>query len=885
MVISQATYELVRGWFLVAPLGEVELKGLSDPVTAFQVVEEMATDSRVQARADLSPFVGRAELVDTLHRAWGEVQAKGSRAILLRGQPGVGKSRLADLLRRQVEADEGGTLSASCSAYHGATVLFPLRRLLERVAGIDTHQAADRALPRLWSAMEAVGQAGSVPLLAELLDLPPASWSPAPELDGARRHDALLEALVSYVAAAAARRPSLLVIDDVQWADPSTMALIGRIIAARVPGLFVVLTAREELQPAWPSAEVIEVDRLSADELRELAQRLPESRGLTAGDVARAIERSDGIPFFLEELLRSSAVAQPSAPERTSPHIPAVLRDLLLARFAAPGVDLRLAQLVATIGGEASAPLVAAVVGCPTEEVATRLAPMLDASILVRQDGEPATYHFRHHLLAELAYDTQLREARERAHGTVADALRQGTTVGVTAAAAVVARHLERAGRIDEALEALIEAAHDAYTLGANEEVGELVVRGLELVPAGTADRRDELEFRLRFQRGTAIASTLGFSAPQAVADFEASLTLAESATVDGYIDDMEGVVATRAYDFVAASTALWANLLLQGRIADADVINRGLLGHFRPDGSTYIYTEGVGGSFTQFFRGEWAACRERLEVALLAVGKDFQMHGFSTMPNDTVTSALTHLGFAHAVTGRLDDARAVLSEALEHAQTMAFPVGPFTACYALAMRSAVELMYGEIDQGTAAAAQLCALADRHGFTFWSLFGGMYQAMAEHGAGDAAAGERAAMMVALLRAAGTLVWVPTFDSILAEDHLAQDRPDAARPLLEDAMDIATQTGACFWSAEVQRQRGEVALATGEADGLDRLRAAAELAAEQGAALFELRARTAVCRAGPADDQERARLADLLARLPLAADARDRRAAEAVLGAG
>jgi class 3 adenylate cyclase/tetratricopeptide (TPR) repeat protein len=884
IAISQATYDLVRGWFLVAPLGALELRGLSEPVTAYQVVEETAIESRVQAQVDLSPFVGRGELLDELYRAWAEVRAGGSMAIVLRGQPGVGKSRLADLLRRRVQADEGGTAIANCSAYNEATALFPVRRLLERAAGIDAHQAPERAHARLWSVLEAAGQVESVPLLADLLELPPTDWSPPPELDGARRHAAVLAALVSFVAASAARTPLLLVVDDIQWADPSTNELIGRIVSARLPGLLVVMTAREEVRPAWPSARVIDVDRLSAEELHELARRLPESRHLTPDDVQRAIERSDGIPFFLEELLRSSGMARGDGVERATRHIPAGLRDLLLARFAAPGVDLRLAQLLSAIGDESSAPVVAAIAGCPLAELDDLLAPMVAAGILVREEGEPVMFRFRHHLLAELAYDTQLRESRERAHSTIADALRSEASVGVASAPAVVARHLEQAQRIDEAIEALLEAAREAYELGANEEVGELLTRGLELLPSASPERQHGLEFRLRIQRGTAVASTLGFSAPQAVADFETCRALAEAAMPDGLIDDLDGVAREQASELVSANIALWGNVLLQGRVQDADEINQSLLARFHPEGKGYLFTEAVGGSFSCFFRGRWSACLERFEDVVRISG-EYELPGVSPMPNDGLTSALTHVGFAHAIGGCLEDARSIYRDAMTLAEGFPFPVGPFTVCYALGMRAVTELVYGELDAARAAAAELCGLADRHGFTFWSLFGGLYEAMGAFADGDREAGDRAGTMILLLRATGVLVWVPPFLSILAEVHLAQGDHEAARPLLEQARDVAAETDAHFWTAEVTRQLGLVGQAAGDPVSAALLRAAVDLAVEQGAALFELRARTALHRHHPADDEERARLVALLERLPLPADTPDRRAAEALLANG
>ena len=152
---------------------------------------------------------------------------------------------------------------------------------------------------------------------------------------------------------------------------------------------------------------------------------------------------------------------------------------------------------------------------------------MVEAGIVVPVDGEPPSYRFRHHLLGDLAYDTQLRPRGQRAHAAIADALRSGASVGVAAAPAVVAHHLEQAGRIAEAVEALMEAAEEALALGAYAEVASLVARALDLVPAAPADRQADLEFRVRLLRGTSVSSTLGFAAPDAIVDFEACQELA----------------------------------------------------------------------------------------------------------------------------------------------------------------------------------------------------------------------------------------------------------------------------------------------------------------------------------------------------------------------
>jgi class 3 adenylate cyclase len=882
LVISQQTYDLVRGWFLVTPLGALDLRGFDEPVAAFTVVAETAMESRVQAQADLSPFVGRQSELDALSTAWEAARDGGTAAIVLTGQAGVGKTRVADVVRRRVEAEGGSSLTANCSTYHGTTALFPVRRLLERSAGIDSGQDAAHALPRLWNAMEAVGATDAVPFLADLLELPPTSWSPAPELEPTARHEALLGALTDFVRASAARTPLLLLVDDLQWADPSTLELIGRVIAAKVPGLLLVMTAREEFAPPWPSVTRLALERMSRRELDELAQRLPEGRHLSRVVLDEAIERSDGIPFFLEELLRSSALAQVQIDDRGAA-IPAALRDLLLARFASPGVDLHLAQLLATIGGEATAPVAAAVCGVELGAIEARLAPLVDADILAYLPGEPPSYRFKHHLLADLAYDTQLRPARERAHAAVADALRSGVSVGVAASPAVVAFHLERANQLAAAVTALIDAARDAHQLGANSEVATLVAHGLDLVAKLPDEEGRDLELHLRLVRASNVSSQLGYAAPQAVEDYTIANDLIADAELDGFLDELseDQPEFTAGFQWVSSVTGLWAALMLQGRLDECDVINLRLRNRFRPGSVAQRYSETAGLSMSAFFRGDYARTTQ-LEREFVQAASAYELPGPSMMPNDPRSSGNAHLAFSLAVQGEFDEAREQLVIGLELAEAHPFPIGPFSVCYILGVTASVEIMCGDLDAATRAATRQRELAERHGLTFWALISSLHFSTAAYGAGDDLAGQQALMTVQMLRAVGMLVWLPSFLGVLAAVQVQRGDFAGAEASAREGLAVADGHGVHYWTPDLHRLVGEARVGHGDADGLAEIDRAVELAIENRAALHELWARTALVRLrGSVGD--RRDLEDLLSRIPLPADAPARVAAVAALG--
>jgi class 3 adenylate cyclase len=879
LVISDATLELVRGWFLVAPMPPVALKGIDRDVRAYQVIDEVATASRVQVQADLSPFVGRQDDLGALEEAWAAVRAGEQRVVVITGDAGVGKSRLADVIRRRVQAADGATLTAGCSSYHTSTPLYAVRRLVEAAAGIDSRNDGRHSLPRLWSALDAIGQADALPLLADLLDLPPEPWCPAPELDGALLREQVLTALAEFLVASTTRSPTMILLDDIQWADATTLELVGRVVARRVPGLLVVATAREGFRVPWPSAELLPLDRLTDPELRELASRLPEGRALTPAHLDEVIARSDGVPLFLEELLRTSAVAT-GGQVRSAEVVPAALRDLLLARFAAPGVDLRLAQLIATIGNEASPPLIAAISGLGPDELDRQLARLVATGTLVRREGQPVTYRFRHHLLADLAYDTQLLTARQRAHAAVADALVTEQPVGVPPDAGALAHHLEHAGRQAEAIEALTLAAEAAQALGAHAEARDILDHALDLlVDIADPVEREHLEVEVRLLRGTGAAAMLGYAAPDAITDFEVCRDILAASEPVGYLDDDPEPGEKSPIERAWSTAGLWSTLILRGRLDDADEVSHAIMRKVRPGGLHHQYFD-ANRSIVRFFRGEYAEARGGLARCIDLVGR-LDVPRRMSVPSDALNATRSNLAFVHAISGDLPSAWREFETAAEATDGLPFPQAPFTRCFVAAMRGAVEVAVGEHAAAGRSAAEMTQLGERHGFQFWAMLGSMLEAMVDQQTGDPDAVGRAETMLMMLQALDVVSWQPSWLATIAVGHLDHGQAALAAAALERAEAVAERTGCHYWSAEIARLRHEARLAAGGPPDLAILRQAIDLSVAQGATLFEVRSRTDLCRhGGDAPDHEA--LAVLLDTLPAAGlSERDAARAQAV----
>ncbi len=868
LLISDSTYALVRGWFLVVPTGPLELRGIERKVEGYRVVATVPTASRLQAQADLSPFVGRASELEVMEEAWAAAVEGDGRTVVISGPPGVGKSRLADVAARRARASDGTVLVATCSAMHATTALHPVARLLAQVANVDERVTGAHTLPRLWNALDAVGQADSLPYLADLLGVPPEPWSPAPELEGAKLREEVLGRLDRWIRATAERGPVMLLVDDLQWADPTTQELLGRLISGRAPGLLLVLTVREGHPVPWSSPTTLALERLSERELVDLARRLPEGGHLGEDQLSQLIQRSDGIPLFLEELVRASALTVGADLSRRTASIPAALRDLLMARFAAPGVDLRLAQLLATIGLEIPVEVAAGTLGTSPAGVIEQVRPMVQAGLLVAADGG---YRFRHQLLADLAYDTQLQPTRRATHERVADALIAGRERGVESPAAVLAHHLEQAERYGDAVEALLAAAEAAQSLAALSEVGELLARGMDLVELVEVDRRADLEFSLRLMRGSTAATAMGFAAPDAIADFEACEALLESSSTGARID-----AGPDGTDHVWALTGLWSMFMLQGRLHSCRRSIDGIVARL-PEGDLRDYFQSAHG-FEDFFQGDWAAAESRLQSAHESLVR-VQLPRQLANPNDPRVTGLSHMGMVRTFDCRLSEANATFEEALALAAEQPFPRNAFSTCYAASLRSASALACKDYEAVAHWAQVNQEVAERHGSTFWLLVGGLNEAIAGMVAGEPDAPMRALMSLNLTKALGIMTWLPSFFGTIAGIHIDQGRFEEAAPLLQEAWDVAEQTGCRYWTAELLRRRGEVALSRGDEGGLDLIREGIVLAGHQRNRLVEMWARTSLCR-HTGDAADLAALGVLMDDLPLdftSPDAEDARA--------
>src|SRR5262252_2981355 len=428
VVICDSTRRLLGTLFELEDLGPSDLKGLAKPARAWAALRASSVASRFEAlhATGLTTLVGRDEECELLLRRWLRAKSGEGQVVLLSGEAGIGKSRLTAALLESLATEPRARLRYFCSPQHTDSTFYPIIGQMERAAGLvrdDTPQARldklDAVLAQTSTSIE------DVALFAEMLSLPNDGRYPTLELTPEQRRQRTLDALILQIQALTRSSPVLMIFEDAHWTDPTSLEALGRAVD-RIATLRVLLivTFRPEFDPPWigrPHVTVLAINRLAQREVGAMIDHLVGDKLLPEGIRQDIIERTDGIPLFVEEMTKavleasSEGAAENAAAAVPLPAsaVPASLHASLMARLDRLGAAKEVAQIGAVIGREFSHALVAAVVRQPEAELGSAVDRLIAAGLLFRQGVPPhATYLFKHSLVRDTAYGTLLRQPR-----------------------------------------------------------------------------------------------------------------------------------------------------------------------------------------------------------------------------------------------------------------------------------------------------------------------------------------------------------------------------------------------------------------------------------------------------------------------------------------
>ena len=419
VVIAEGTRKLLGNLFELKDLGPSDRRGIAGPVRAFAALRPGAIESRFEALhgSGLTALVGREEELELLLRRWSRAKTGEGQVVLLSGEAGIGKSRLTAALMEGIANEPHTHLRYFCSPQHTDSALYPIIGQMERAAGFVFDDAPEAKLGKLDAVLAQTSTSKQdAALLANMLSLPNDGRYPALDLAPEQRRQRTLQALVSQMEALAGQSPVLMIFEDAHWSDPTSLEVIGRIVD-RIATLRVLLlvTFRPEFTTPWigqPRVTAVALSRLPKRCIDAMIDGVIGNKLLPASIRQDIIERTDGIPLFIEEMTKAVLEADSEdAALRTAAAIPppilavpASLQASLMARLDRLGPAKEIAQTAAAIGREFSHALLAAVVRKPEAKLQAALNRLAAAGLLFRQGIPPhTTYLFKHALVQDAA--------------------------------------------------------------------------------------------------------------------------------------------------------------------------------------------------------------------------------------------------------------------------------------------------------------------------------------------------------------------------------------------------------------------------------------------------------------------------------------------------
>jgi class 3 adenylate cyclase/predicted ATPase len=898
VTISDVSHGLVAGFFHSEDLGPRELRGISHPIRLYRVEAESGAQSRIEAAmaTGLTPYVGRSQELLMLLSECAAVEDGGGCVFSIRGEAGIGKSRLIEQFKSRTNG-RFEIAECRCTSYQQDTTLFPLVELLERQLDFRTAASPEEKSARLKASLARAGPdvAAAFPLVSGLLSLPISAPEHEPQLSPAKRRQLMLEALYQWVRKSTAALPLLFVVEDLHWADPTTLEFVGMLVERDPsPRLMALVTFRPELTPSWhPNAHVTELllPPLQSNEVRALVNHVALGRKLPVEVMTQVVSRAGGIPLYCEELTKAVIETgvlfeKENRYELTGPLpsglIPKSIQDSLVARLDRVGNVRYLAQLAATLGQEFTYDVLKAVSGQRDAELQSDLQNLLDAG-LIYVNGRPpaAVYTFKHALIRDAAYESLLRSTRQTYHREIAETLEAQFSEIAERQPELMARHYEGASLADKAIECWERAIERDKSRAANKETIAHVGHALELVRAmPPSPERWHHELGLELSLGPALTAVRGWSSPE----------VRQTYTRAHHVCRELG----KTRDLFPVLWGLWSYHLVSGDHKSsntlAEEVYRFAQGSHDPE-LMVTGTHAMG--YAHYFTARYS---QTLEVARGGIGlyepdrersifRRFQIASSAAI-RDQAGTALWALGYP-------DQARTMAEQGL--AVTTSLGNRTAAAFGASMLAWGVARLLRDTDRVRHLAEQVIQLSSEEENSFWPplmmVFHGW--ARSDEGQPEIAIDEiRSGLRE--YRAMGGGVLVTSCFVHLAEALHACGRHEEGLDTVAEAEEFVSVSGEHHYEQELYRVKGELLVARAEnqyrdGSGLSEAEASFQLGLDisrrQGARSFQLRAATSLGRLwhkhGKSRDASRM-LADIYATFTEGFDTRDLRDARVLL---
>jgi class 3 adenylate cyclase/tetratricopeptide (TPR) repeat protein len=867
IVIGALTKELTGDVFEYEDLGPQELKGITGSVSAWNVSgikteTETGTDDQPGTdRSERPILVGRDEETGLLNRAWQSTKDEGrGHVVAISGEAGIGKSVLVDGLKLDVREEGLPRVTFRCSPYHTGSALYSCIEHFRHLAGWQPEDPIEQRVSKLESMLQrySLPLAETVPILANLLSLPlPEHQYAKLQLSPQQLKQQIQDTILALTFEEAEKQPFLHVWEDLHWADPSTLELIGLLIEQNpTSSLLMVLTARSEFIPPWPARShitPITLNRLERQHTETLIYRLAGEKPMPADVSDHIVIKTDGVPLYVEELTKTIIASDilketDGQYELTGPlsslAIPETLQESLMARLDRLPQVREIAQIGSVLGREFAYEMISGLSSITEEALQDGLTQLVDAELLYQRGRPPrAKYIFKHALVQDAAYESIMKRSRTRYHGQIAILLRTQSSDTVQAHPALIAHHYTEAGQYSEALPFWKQAASAALASSAMVEAVVHLEAALDAI-AHTPEcaERDESELEVQMLLGPATLATRGFAHPPLENIYNRALDLCIS--------------LKKPVDTIKVTRGLQAFHLGGGRISQAYELASQISKRADDldDPALRVASAQVVGQM-KFIRGEFNEALCELERGI--AGFDPTAHKFTSWAGgEPGEQCHLYAAFIKWMRGHPTDAIEHCDQAIELSKAVG---NKFSFANTLAFVTVVHAMDRDKAMALQFANQAVEICKEQSNAFWLNFSRALQSWADTSNRDPSeCADEMGRAITDFRSTGARALAAFLLTRQAECLLESGRLPDAFAVINDAQAVVDETGERCWKSDLLRVKGEI-LAVMEdnqsAEVIASFSSAIEIAKQQGAASWALRAAICLAKYSKGSDAE------------------------------
>ena len=810
----QSTHHLVTGYFTCNALAPQTLKGYAQPQTFYQVLGVGQAQSRldVATLSGLTPLTGRSREFDLVRERWEQARDGMGQIVVLSGEAGIGKSRLIHSLKTHIADEAKHEFEGRCAIDQQGTALYPIAALLQEIfqwretdaPGIKRAKLED-ALRRAQLRVEE-----SAPLVAAFvsLPLPDGAYSPL-QMEPEQQKQRFFAIVAELLRAMAAERPALVIVEDVHWADPSTLDLVDMLMAQTptIP-MLLIMTCRSEFQLPWTmrsSLTYLTLTRLSREHIASMVAHLTGGKEVPDELLDHLIRQTDGVPLFIEELtktvLESEVLVETDEGYTLSQpisalSIPMTLHDALMARLDRLGAAKAIAQLGAVIGREFPYDLLEMTSQQDATALQSGLAALVESELLYQQGLPPlSTYQFKHALIQDAAYQSLLRRTRRQLHQHLVEVIEAHFPELAESQPEALARHATAADLPESAVRYWRQAGEQAKTRSAYVEAITHFSNGLEaLAVQPETPSRLEQELALQLALAPALQATKGNRAHELEPVFSRARELCQQLG-----DTRQLFPVLMGLWFYYSSHQSQTAQKLAGELVD--------LAQYWNDPALLLQAHHVSWT-TAYFRGDWTAHLRHVEQGLSLYAPQDHYTYAAHYHHDPGVCRLNMSSHALWVLGYPDQALARGQEALRLAQDLSH-----AQSHVLAFLYAAELRLWRGDARTGqelaeAALTLCAAHEFAAHLQWAtiLHGRLLTMQGLYTIGLTQQQQGWSAMQA--RSSG---FQGTFQAMIAETYRAMGQAETGLAVVAEALTRATNLGYHYWDAELHRIQGDLLL--------------------------------------------------------------------------